>query len=474
MKKVLVLCFLFLVQVNFAQTYSSDKIALLSHLNPNNGTVTPGWAGNHYSGCWGWHQTSSNREYAIIGASNGTYFIDVTVPTSPTVCAFVPGREGSTWREMKTYQNYCYIVSDDGAPNTFQIIDMSPLPGTVTVVHDGTTYFERAHTIWIDNNKMYVGGVTYTSSSSPMSVYSLATPTAPVLLRELSQDIVSIGYVHDMYSRNDTIYASAAFQGLYVLKFNSLSNTFSTLGSYTGYAASAYNHSSFLTKNGKYLVFCDEIPEAMPIHLVNVENLSNIQPIQTFKPAPNTTPHNPYVIGNNFAVVSCYQDGLIIYDISQPNNLALAGYFDTYPQGGNDLGVYPIGAYRGNWGAYPYLPSGIIIANDMQNGVFILDPSAAYTNTVLNPVGTQENSLTTSPSLQLSPNPASNEVKVSFNISSKAKLELKNSIGQTVYTTEIEGYVEEKIDLKNFAAGVYLLNITSDFHTQEQKLIITH
>ncbi|HQQ94807.1 MAG TPA: choice-of-anchor B family protein [Bacteroidia bacterium] len=454
MNRLVLFLALFAFSYGKAQTYNSLNISLLSHINPNGSTVTPGWAGNWYSGCWGWFQSSTNKEYAIIGASNGTYFIDVSAPGSPSVSAFVPGKTGCTWREIKTYQNYCYVVSDDASPNTFQIIDMSPLPSTVSLVYNDKTLFERGHTIWIDQNKMYIGGMTNSVSTFPMAVYSLATPTAPVLLRELSQDVPSnlISYVHDMYVRNDTVFASAAYQGLYVLKFNSSTNTFSVLGAYQSYSASSYNHSSFLTQNGKYLMFCDEVPAGQPIRLVDVQNLSNIQPIKTFQPAPKTTPHNPYIIGNNFALVSCYHDGLFIYNISNPNLVSLAGYFDTFPQGGFQQDNYS--GYQGNWGAYPFLPSGIVIANDMQNGVFILNANAAYTTNVVNPVGTAPiNSL--HQTLGLFPNPAQDAVHLSVPGSGEGRLQILNSLGALVFEKSLEGKTELDLDLQTYPQGLY-------------------
>src|SRR5690242_16329290 len=130
MKKILFL--VFLTQVLLAQTpaYQHYNIDLLAVISPNHDTLKkPGE--NQYSGCWGWYQASKNKEYAISGTSNGTYFIDVTIPTTPSVCAFVPGKPNGTWREMKTYKNYCYIVSDDAQPNKFTIVDMQYLPDSV-------------------------------------------------------------------------------------------------------------------------------------------------------------------------------------------------------------------------------------------------------------------------------------------------------------------------------------------------------
>src|SRR4051812_48094067 len=162
MKKIFLLAVTFFSGYLTAQTYSSLNINLVGLIDPN-GTSTVGLGpdGRRYSGCWGWKHPVTNKEYAIVGSSIGTYFIDITSPSTPSVSAFVAGRQGNTWREIKTYQNYCYVVSDDASPNTFQIIDMSPLPSTVTIVHDGVSYFERGHTIWIDNDKMYIGAVTY-------------------------------------------------------------------------------------------------------------------------------------------------------------------------------------------------------------------------------------------------------------------------------------------------------------------------
>jgi choice-of-anchor B domain-containing protein len=170
-----------LLLISQAFNYSSWNVQLLSRINPDTSlNTTP--VGNRYSGCWGWYQSNKNREYVISGAANGTYFIDITNPQNPVVCDFVGGKKGCTWREIKTYQNYCYVASDDAKPNTFQIIDMQYLPDSVQLIHNSNSIFERGHTLWIDQNKLYVGMTTFSTGSSPMSIFSLATPSAPVLL----------------------------------------------------------------------------------------------------------------------------------------------------------------------------------------------------------------------------------------------------------------------------------------------------
>jgi hypothetical protein len=102
-----------------------------------------------------------------------------------------------------------------------------------------------------------------------------------------------------------------------------------------------------------------------------VSNPANIQVLAIANQFSMTTPHNPFIVSNKYCFVSSYQDGLQLYDISVPQSPALAGYFDTYPQSGGNTGSWTTG-YDGQWGCYPYFPSGNIFALDQQNGIFML------------------------------------------------------------------------------------------------------
>ncbi len=466
MKRLFLLLFLLPFVTAVGQIYNSQNIDLIARISPDT-SATTGSNVNKYSGCWGWFQAAKNKEYAISGGRNGTYFIDITNPATPSVSAYVKGvSQECTWREVKTYQNYCYIASDVCKPNAFQIVDMQYLPDSVVVIHSDTTFFTLGHTLWIDQDKLYVASTTFGSGNnkSPLSVWSLADPEDPQLLRRIEQDD-AVNEVHDMYVRNDTVYASAGYQGLRIYTFHG--DTFVQLGSYNGYnGENTYNHSSFLTDNGKYLVFCDEVPSGLPIHLVDVGNFENIQPVSKWHPAAKTTPHNPYVIGNKWVVVSSYQDGLFIYDISLAPTIGLSGYFDTYHQGGDNTGNYGPDTYRGNWGAYPYLPSGIIIANDMQNGVFLLDAADAFN--VVHVVGLHDKEKTTN--TKVFPNPVHGELHIDLAAGTKAHVELRNLLGVLVSEINVSG--SGSINTKDLAPGTYLLRISSEDAETVRKIII--
>lgn len=458
-------------------TYPSSNINLVGFINPE---TVMGVDNIKYSGCWGYQQTSKNKEYAIVGSSTGTYFIDITAPATPTVCDYVKGKQPSPciWREVNVYQNYAYVVSDDPSPNSFQIIDMKYLPDSVHVVYDGKSFFERAHTVTVDGNKLYVAGITFSNSAtSAMRVYSLATPSVPVLLRSLAQDYPSINYVHDMFVRNDTVFASCGNQGLHVYKLTA-SNTFSALGQFTGYTEAGYSHSSSITKDGKHLVFCDEVPTDLSIKIADISNMSNITLTSMFRPNLNVdfVGHNPYVLGN-YVFVSCYEDGLNLYNISNPLSPTLAGYFDTYPQGGANFGNnYGTGSYNGNWGAYPYFKSGYILACDMQNGVFILEAFGLLGN----PTGVKTISNNGTIIANVFPNPASTNLTISIkdNGTEPYVIEIRNMQGQLILKEQEANnsgnqFINKKINIANLAQGIYEVSITSGNTGFHKKVVVS-
>jgi hypothetical protein len=66
-------------------------------------------------------------------------------------------------------------------------------------------------------------------------------------------------------------------------------------------------------------------------------------------------------------VLAYYSCGTLIVDASRPDNLVEVGNFDSFP------GIY--GTYDGVWGAYPWLPSGKILASDRTYGLFVFIPN---------------------------------------------------------------------------------------------------
>ncbi|MCO4820320.1 MAG: T9SS type A sorting domain-containing protein [Bacteroidetes bacterium] len=67
------------------------------------------------------------------------------------------------------------------------------------------------------------------------------------------------------------------------------------------------------------------------------------------------------------------------------------------------------------------------------------------------------------------PNPADQYVALNNSSNEKRTLEVLNQMGQVVYTHELEGFEQKRIDVSSFASGVYVLNVVG---FEAQKLII--
>ena len=169
--------------------------------------------------------------------------------------------------------------------------------------------------------------------------------------------------------------------------------------------------------------------------------------------------------------MSTYQDGLYLYDISNPSITTMYGFFDTSPlYGVNDN--FATSAYRGNWGAYPFLPSKIIIACDMQNGIFILNPDNNYKNSV----GINEKATPTSV-FSVYPNPAKDALKISLINHENAliKYSITDVLGKIVESnsfTPNETLFQTTILTNHLNDGCYFITLQGANFTETQKIII--
>ncbi len=335
---------------------SSQNLNLVSNLNYQGQLID----------LWG-HVDSLGNEYALVGVHNGVSIVDVsTNPANPVEAFFLSG-PSSGWRDIKTWNNYAYVTNEKGGG--FQIIDLNNLPYSVShswFSNDSGTVYSTAHNLWIDEF-----GVAY--------VCGVNAPTRGILMLDLTQDPlnpVEIGYytnavVHNAYVRGDTAWICHIGEGeIAVVDVTDHANpvtltTFATPNNLT--------HSCWLSDDGTLLYVVDEVPNGF-LSVFNVSDLNNPQLLDMIAPGYGTgvIPHDPYLIGD-FVVNSWYKDGLFIFDTTYPDNLIEIGNYDTSPQSGT--------GFRGCWGVYPYLPSGLIVATDMDSGLFVLQPNyvqAAY------------------------------------------------------------------------------------------------
>src|SRR6185295_4186490 len=132
--------------------------------------------GGNSSSCYG-YTSPSGREYAIIGLSNGTGYVEVTQPGSPLFIANINGPT-SLWRDVRTYSTYAYAVTEGGGG--IQVIDLSNIDnGVVTLVNTvNEDSVGSTHTLCINQQSGYLyrsGG-----GQNGLRIYDLnPNPAAP-------------------------------------------------------------------------------------------------------------------------------------------------------------------------------------------------------------------------------------------------------------------------------------------------------
>ena len=310
------------------------------------------------SDIWGYADEDGN-EYALVGVYNGFSIVDVTDPSELEEVFFESGVM-SIWRDIKTWGDYAYVSTEGG--DGIIIVDMSPLPGEVssTAHFTGVNYpFSTVHNIYIDESgKLYIFGADNGAGGAIICDLT-ADPMNPVELGQFDDY-----YLHDGMARGDTLWGGALYAGLMVAVDVSNPAATNIMGSVS--TPNQFTHNAWVSDNGEHVFTTDEKSGAF-VAAYNVTDMNDIYETDRVQsnPGSGVIPHNAHV-NNDFIVTSYYTDGVIIHDADRPGNIIEVGNFDTSPE-------YEGVGFNGCWGAYPFLPSGNILASDMQEGLYVLE-----------------------------------------------------------------------------------------------------
>ncbi|MEJ6506221.1 MAG: choice-of-anchor B family protein [Crocinitomicaceae bacterium] len=350
---------------------------------------------------WGYVDEQGN-EYAIVGTEDGTSIVNLGDPANPVEVFWLPGAN-SVWRDPSVFGDYAYISTE--AEEGLTIIDLSPLPESnvlTTTIFTGDTEvsWESAHNCHVDEEGyLYVFGANF--SVGGVLIYDVNTnPMDPSFVGAFNN-----WYVHDGVAFGDTLYLAHINDGfLSVVDISDRSNP-QLLGTNT--TPDSFTHNIWPSDNREVVFTTDELPDSF-IAAYDITDLLNIVELDRVQSSPgaDVIPHNTFVI-DGYLVTSYYTDGITIHDAKYPHNLIEVAAYDTYP------GQTPTS--DGSWGVYPYLPSGIVLASDRTEGLFVLQPTyerASYLE------GTVTNQVTSAP--------LSN---VDIDIQGNPQEDLSNSVG---------------------------------------------
>lgn len=306
-----------------------------------------------------WGYAAGGKEYALVGARSGVSIVDITDPAIPAELFFV-STAVSDWHDIATWNGYAYVTNETGGGMT--VINLNFLPDSIqSSTTNGGVGLTTAHTVFTDENGIaYVAGGNISAGRGVLMFDVDADPDNPPYLGRYD-----FHYVHDLFVRGDTMWTAEVNDGIFAVVDISDKNNPSIMADRQ--TPNNFTHNTWLSDNGTTLLTTDEVNNAT-ITSYNVTDLGNIRELDRFQfnPGSNSLPHNVHYL-HDFAVASYYRDGVVIVDASDPENLIAVGNYDTSPLSG--------GGYNGCWSVYPYLPSGNIIASDIERGLFVLAPA---------------------------------------------------------------------------------------------------
>ncbi len=439
---------------------------------------------NAYNEIWGY--AIPEHEYAIIGTTKGTHFIEVTDPQQPKEVFFVAGKDQGgiiIHRDYHDHEGYLYAVSDEGE-SSLQIIDLNQLPDTVTVVYDSDNLIKRSHNIFIDTTNALLysllsrGGIT---SFSAMTLFDISNPTQPIFINQYNSfGSTRASQVHDAYVRDNIAFLNLGPDGLAIVDFSDpmAPVTISTL---TDYPDRGYNHSGWLSTDCTNYYMADE-NHGFDLKTIEVEDLCELEIGTSFNAEVASTtsiPHNQ-VVACNYLYTAYYYDGLRVYDISDPSNPVLSLFYDTYPEVDSTQ-------FRGAWGVYPFLPSGTILVSDMQRGLFVFegmgddcfnqDPPACL---MQNCLSTSTTDLSSPGTIAVYPNPVVNNFSIQFNLAEvvpNMNISLLSLAGNVLQQWTIEEIAngEQLLSFplkKEVANGFYFLSLRTEEGVRAFPLVV--
>jgi len=306
-----------------------------------------------WGNCWGYVDPNTGVEYAILGNENATAIYNLSDPYRPRRTGVIAGPV-SIWKELKVYKNYAYVVTEgSGELSGLQIIDLAN-PEAPALVRAYTGAFGTAHTVFIDTTTARCYAMGANAGGGGLRILDLADPVNPVLIGNYG-DL----YVHDAYVRGDTAYCACISSGKLVLLDVSNPADIDTVG-ITSYPGAA-THAAWPTEDGDYVLTCDETSGGH-LRVWDVTDPTDMIQVDSYNPNPNASVHNVCVKGDQ-AFLSYYTEGLRVLDISDPANVIERGFFDEHPGGG---------LFAGDWGVFPYFPSGSVLITDISQGGYLV------------------------------------------------------------------------------------------------------
>ncbi len=335
---------------------------------------------------WGWTDTTTGKEYALMGLNDGTAFVDVSDTENLLYLGKLPtATSSSTWRDIKVYQDYAYVVSEANGHGV-QVFDLKKLRDVTNLpkvfsADNRYTAIGNAHNIVVNE----VTGFAYPVGTNRNDIFNggvhfldLQNPGTPIAAGGWGDN----GYTHDAQVINyngpdiehngSEIFVGANENEVVIVDISQKEApmTLATLA----YPFIGYTHQGWFTEDQRYFIVGDELDEINSgfrsrTLIFDMTDLDNPTLHDTYLGPTNAIDHNGYVLGDEFFLAN-YTAGVRVLDISgiEGKTISEIGFFDTFPASDNTQ-------FDGVWSIYPFFESGKILVSDSNSGLFVIKKS---------------------------------------------------------------------------------------------------
>jgi choice-of-anchor B domain-containing protein len=335
---------------------------------------------------WGWADAQTDNEYALMGLTNGTAFVDVTDPDNPVFLGHLAtNTTEAAWRDIKVYLDHAFVVADGAGAHGMQVFDLTRLRTAVPpesfmadAIYDG---FENAHNVAINEATGYAYAVGTNTCNGGLHIVNITTPNNPMMAGCYSgaeihdtQCVLYQGPDPDHAGREICVSSSHDFSvdEIPQVDITDVTDKSAPINiSRTNYPDAGFAHQGWLTDDHRFFLLGDESDETIfnvPTRtlIFDITDLDAPVFISAYEAMTNSIDHNLYILGNRVFQAN-YTSGVRVLESDDLSNMEITeiAFFDTFP--GNNAT-----AFEGLWSVYPFLPSGNIIASDTSNGLFIL------------------------------------------------------------------------------------------------------
>lgn len=315
-------------------------------------------------------------DLAIVTRDDQIYLIDVSDPDAPVLASTWqhPTEIMSSWDARILRDGVAVVANEIGTDVGLFVLDVSDPTNPVLIRDLSEPEFPGSvHNVWPDpdGRHLYAAG-RISSSNHGTYILDLDDLDAPAVLSRVQAEW------HDMFPADGRLYIAGSFETYLIADITDRSapvelsrfdpNTPDTL--YIMHSLIPVPGSDIVISTEELQISSDGTSTQGSMRGWDVSDPDHVVPVWRWKSDnmathPFTTVHNPYVVGD-VLTLSCYQDGLRVFDIQDPRDPVEVAYFDTWE--GADEPFF----FFGNWGVDPYEGLDEIYLSDSINGLFVV------------------------------------------------------------------------------------------------------